>query len=279
MDVPGWGSWSFDPVVWAVVVAAGAFYVTMLRRVRRVTGHPVGIGHWGFYATGLLVLFVALESPLDAIGDEFLLSAHVFQHVLIADIAPPLLILGLRAPVLPLGVPRELLKRTARGGWIGRFWAVATNPWVALPAWAAATWIWAIPAVFDYSSQHEALHYFEHLTLFYTGFALWWMIISPLPSERRRSDIARLGYLGFSRAATAFVCLPLTWLNHTLYPLYVSAPRAYGVSALTDQRMAGAGMCLVELLVFGIALSVVFVDMLARDERAQALADLASAPR
>jgi hypothetical protein len=70
----------------------------------------------------------------------------------------------------------------------------------------------------------------------------------------------------------------LTWLNHTLYPRYVDAPRSYGISALTDQRLAGASMCLIELLVFGIALSVVFVDMLARDERAQALADLASAP-
>src|SRR5271166_2514057 len=116
MDVPGWGSWSFDPLVWAAVIAAGTFYVSMLRRVRRVTGRPVGPGHWGFYATGLAVLFVALESPLDAIGDEFLLSAHVLQHVLIADIAPPLLILGLRAPVLPLGVPRGMLRHTARGG-------------------------------------------------------------------------------------------------------------------------------------------------------------------
>jgi cytochrome c oxidase assembly factor CtaG len=278
MGFPGWGSWSFDPVVWALLLGAGGFYVSMLRRVQRVTGKPVGPGHWLFYGSGLAVLFVALQSPVDAIGNQYLLWAHMFQHTLIADIAPPLLILGLRAPVLPLGVPRAVLRRTARGGRLGRFWAIATNPWVALPAWAAATWVWAVPAVFDYTSQHEWLHYFEHLTLFYTGFALWWLIISPLPSERRQPGVARLGYLGFSRAAAAFVCLPLTWLNHTLYPLYVDAPRAYGISALTDQRLAGATMCLIELLVFGIALSVVFVDLLARDERAQALSDLASAP-
>lgn len=277
MGHPGWGSWSFDPVVWAVVLVAGAFYVTMLRRAHRVTGKAVGPGHWLFYWSGLAVLFIALCSPLDAIGDDYLLWAHMVQHTLLADIAPPLLILGLRAPVIPLGVPRRMLRHTARGGTVGRVWATATNPWVALPAWAAATWVWSIPAVFDYTSQHEAIHYFSHLTLFYTGFALWWMIISPLPSERRRPAIARLGYLGFSRFATAFVCLPLTWLNRTLYPLYVSAPRAYGISALTDQRLAGASMCLIELLVFGIALSVVFVDLLSQDERAQALADLASA--
>jgi putative membrane protein len=279
MSVPGWGSWSFDPVVWAALLGAGAFYVSMLRRVRRVTGRPVGPGHWLFYASGLALLFIALESPIDAIGDRYLLWAHMFQHTLLADIAPPLLILGLRAPVLPLGVPRTVIKRTAPRTRLGRVWGIATNPWVALPAWAGATWLWAIPSVFDYTTQHPLLHDFSHLTLFYTGFALWWLIIAPLPSDQRKPGIARLGYLAFSRGATAFVCLPLTWLNRTLYPFYASAPRAYGISAITDQRLAGASMCLIELLVFGIALVWVFVDLLGREERAQALADLAAAPR
>ncbi len=170
-----------------------------------------------------------------------------------------------------------MLKRTARRGPLGRFWAVATNPWVALPAWAAATWVWAIPAVFDYTSQHALLHYFSHLTLFYTGFALWWLIISPLPSERREAGYRAPRLLGLLEGGDGVRVLAADVAEPHPLPAYVSAPRAYGISALTDQRLAGASMCLIELLVFGIALSVVFVDLLARDERAQALADLASA--
>src|SRR5947207_329844 len=154
---PGWGSWSFDPVLWIVLAAAGAFYVSMLRRVRRTTGKTVGPGHWIPYFSGLAVLLVALGSPLDEIGDSWLLWAHMVQHVLLADIAPP-----------------------------------------------------------------------------------------------------------------------RTWLGTSLYSLYATGPHAYGMTAVTDQRLAGATMCLIEFLVFGIALVVVFVDALGRDERAQALGELAS---
>ena len=273
---PGWGSWSFDPFLWVALLVAAAWYASMLRRVRRVTGRPVGPGHWLFYFSGLSVLLVALGSPLDPIGDDRLLRAHMLQHVLLADIAPPLLILGIRAPVLPLGMPRSVLQRVARRGTLGRVWGVATSPWVAIPAWAAATLVWAIPAVFDYSTQHPVLHDLEHATLFYTGIALWWLIITPLPSDRREPGMVRLAYLGISRLASAAVCLPLTFLGHTMYPLYASAPRAYGLSAITDQRLAGASMCLLEFLVFGIAVAVVFLDALSREERAQTLRDVAA---
>jgi cytochrome c oxidase assembly factor CtaG len=275
-SAPGWGSWSIDPLLWVALLLAAGWYVSMLRRVRRVTGRPVGPGHWLFYFSGLAALLVALGSPLDPIGDDRLLLGHMLQHVLLADIAPPLLILGLRAPVLPLGMPRSVLQRVARRGTLGRVWAVATNPWVAIPAWTAATLVWAIPAVFDFASQHLLLHDLEHATLFYTGIALWWLVITPLPSDRRETGMIRLAYLGVSRLASAGVCLPLTFLGHTMYPLYASAPRSYGISAITDQRLAGASMCLIEFLVFGIAVAVVFLDALSRDERAQALRDIAA---
>jgi cytochrome c oxidase assembly factor CtaG len=272
---PGWGNWSFDPLALLALVAAGGWYASMLRRVRRKTGRHVGPGHWLFYWSGLGVLLIALLSPIDEIGERWLLSAHMLQHTLLSDVAPALIVLGLRAPVLPLGLPRGLLGKIAPGGRLGRAWAIATKPSVALPAWVLATWLWAIPSVFDYTAQHPLLHALEHATLFYTGLALWWLIIAPLPSARREPGLVRLAYLAFSRGVSAFVCLPLAWLNHTAYPLYASAPRSFGISALTDQRLAGASMCLIEFLVFGIALAAVFIDALSRDERAQALSERA----
>ena len=275
-SAPGWGSWTVDPLLWVGLLAAGAWYVLMLRRAGRATGKPVGVGHWLFYFSGLLVLFVALGSPLDPIGDDRLLLAHMLQHVLLADIAPPLLILGLRAPVLPLGMPRSVLRQVAHRGALGRIWGTATKPWVAIPAWIAVTLVWAIPPVFDFATQHVLVHDLEHATLFYTGLALWWLIITPLPSDRREPGMIRLAYLGISRLGSAAVCLPLTFAGHTMYSLYAQAPRSYGISAITDQRLAGASMCLLEFLVFGIAVAVVFIDALSREERAQALSDVAA---
>jgi putative copper resistance protein D len=275
--VPGWGSWSFVPLLWAGLIVAAGWYVSMMRRVRRVTGKSVGPGHWVFYFSGLAVLLVALGSPLNTIAVHWLLAAHMLQHTLLADIAPPLLILGLRAPVLPLGLPAPLLKRVAHRGALGRIWGVVTKPYVALPVWAATLLAWSYPPVFDYTAQHQVLHNFEHLTLFYTGFAMWWLIITPLPTERRDPGFNRLGYIGFSRVASAIVCLPLTFLGSTAYPLYAGFSRGFGISAINDQRIAGASMCLIEFLVFGIAMAVVFVDALSREERVQTLAEMVTA--
>ena len=264
---PGWGSWSFNPIVIAVLIAAAIVYARVYRRAaQRATGSKPGIGHWLPYGAGLFAIVIALLSPLDAIGDRYLLSAHMMQHVLLSDIAPALLVLGLRSPVLPLGLSREALLAVAPRGRSGRVLARITSPWVAVPLWALATWVWAIPSVFDFAARHSGVHAIEHVTLFYTGLAMWWLIIDPLPRARLRPNGQRLALLGFTRLASACVCLPLTWLTATQYSLYASAPRAYGLSAINDQHLAGAAMCFTEALVFGIAFASVFISILGRDD-------------
>jgi cytochrome c oxidase assembly factor CtaG len=274
MAAPSWSSWTIDPGLIVVLLAAAWLYARGYRRAKRLAGaRGPGVSHWLPYAFGLIVLALALMSPLDAIGDHYLLSAHMGQHILLSDVAPALLVLGLRAPILPLGLPRGGLRLLAPGGRAGRLIALVTNPWVALPLWAAATWIWAIPSVFDYSAGHPVVHALEHATLFYTGLAMWWLIIDPLPSARRDPGARRLVYLGFTRLASACVCLPLTFMTATAYPRYVAAPRAYGLSAITDQHLAGAGMCFLEFLIFGIAMAATFLSFLSRDEQRAAVED------
>jgi cytochrome c oxidase assembly factor CtaG len=276
-SAPGWGSWSFNPIVILALLGAAVLYARAYKRASARSA-SLGVGHWLPYGLGLLVLAVALLSPLDSIGDRWLLSAHMGQHVLLSDIAPALLLLGLRAPLLPLGLSAGTLRLIAPGARTrtSRVIARLTSPWLAIPLWAVATWVWAIPGVFDYAAQHQLVHAFEHATLFYTGLALWWLIVDPLPRARLRPHGERLALLGFSRLASACVCLPLTWLSKTEYPLYANAPRAFGLSAINDQHLAGAGMCFVEFLVFGIAFAAVFVSMLGRSDAQVALAERAA---
>jgi len=269
---PGWTSWSADPVVLLWLLVAAVTYARCYRRARRRSGRA-GASHWLLFAGGLLAVAVALLSPLDPIGERWLLSAHVGQHVLLADIAPALLVLGWRSPILPLGLPPRVLRFVAPGGPLGGPLRWLRNGWLAVALWTAAQWLWSVPALFDAAAAHPVLHGVEHLTLFGSGLILWWAVVDPLPYGRRRAAWSRLGYLGASRAAAAAVCLPLTWLATTFYPRYVAAPRAYGISALTDQQIAGAAMCLIELLVFGIAFVIVFLDLLAREDSAVSLAE------
>ena len=54
--------------------------------------------HTVYYLMGLFTLWVALETPIDPISDYYLDSVHMLQHVLLAFVAPPLLLLGLSPP-------------------------------------------------------------------------------------------------------------------------------------------------------------------------------------
>jgi putative membrane protein len=275
---PGWGSWNFDPIAILALVAASYVYTRMYRRAAS-RSDAVGAGHWVPYAAGIVVIAIALLSPIEAIGDGWLLSAHMLQHVLLSDVAPALIVLGLRSPVLQLGLAKPALRAVAPGGRWGGVLGLLTSPWVAIPLWATATWVWAIPAVFDFAVQHSVVHALEHATLFYTGLALWWLIVDPLPRVRLRPSGERLALLGFTRLASAAICVPLTWMTSVQYPLYASAPRGFGLSAIADQQLAGAGMCFIEFLVFGIAFAAVFISMLGREDSHAAVAERAAAGR
>lgn len=272
---PGWGAWSADPGVIVAIVFTATAYGACYRRAHRRTGRSY-VPQLLAFTTGLVLLTVALLSPLDAIGAGWLLSAHMLQHVLLADIAPALLVLGVGPPLLAHGLspgvlrelsPRTRLGRLLRSRWLGP---------VALGLWAATQWSWNVPTVFDAAAANPWLHAIEHLTLLASGLLLWTVVVDPLPGQGRRAVWPRLGYLGASRAVAAFVCLPLTWLNSTLYPRYADAPRGYRISALTDQHIAGAGMCLIEFLVFGVAFIIVFLDLLSREERGTRLKERAA---
>src|SRR3954469_2246242 len=75
-------------------------YVRALRILKR-RGRRVPVWQQAAWFGGLGLTGVALLSPLDHLGDTDLLSAHMAQHLLIADLSAPLLLIGLRWPVYP----------------------------------------------------------------------------------------------------------------------------------------------------------------------------------
>lgn len=249
---PGWGSWTFEPIVAIVSIAISTWYLKAYRRAG-AKGDPPGASWWVPFAFGVALLLLAGLSPLATLADGWLLSASTLQHVLLSDVAPALILLGVRAPLLRLASvrPRGSLQRLLK-------------PWLATSAWIAVTWLWAIPAVSDYAASHYGGSLLSHLTLIVTGFALWWLIVDPLPGAQLRPNGERMALLAVTHVASAIVCLPMMWLAHTQYPLFAQAPRALGISAINDQHAAGGVMSFVEFLVFGLAFAGVFVSILTR---------------
>ena len=107
--------WLPDPFVLVPIATLVAIYVRRFRRARREAGgRGAGPAQAAAFAAGILALLAALASPLDALGEDYLFSAHMLQHVLLGDIAPVLLLLSLSRVILRpvtrrlMGVERAL---------------------------------------------------------------------------------------------------------------------------------------------------------------------------
>ena len=101
---PAPSSFTFEPLILALAVAAAVLYF----RAARAEQPPL----WRIvlFSAGLLLIAGALNSPLETIAANYLLLFHLLQNVMIADWAPPLLILGLT----PAISKRPTEKRTIR---------------------------------------------------------------------------------------------------------------------------------------------------------------------
>jgi putative membrane protein len=222
--------WTFDPLQLAPIAAAAALYALRVRAL----GPRVPAWRKAAFAVGLLLLVVALVTPLDSIGEHRLFSVHMAQHLLIGDLAPLFIVLGLDARILkPVLVPRL---------------RVVASPLVALPLWAADLWLWHLPRFYDAALHNDAVHALEHALFFTCGMLLWTALLEPLPGPRWYGTGWRLASLAFVWVTGGALAQIFLWAGHPFYPPYEHAPRTWGLSALTDQR-AGGGLMLLEMSV------------------------------
>ena len=162
--------WNVDPLELSVLALAAALYWRRARTLAR-RGRPVPRPRVAAFGAGLLMLFIALASPIDTIGEERLFSVHMLQHLLLGDVGALLLVLGLDGRLL-----RPLLRvRTVHRV------RVLAHPLVALPLWAANFVAWHLPVLFDAALRHDAIHAIQHSLFVAFGMLLWAALLEPLP--------------------------------------------------------------------------------------------------
>jgi cytochrome c oxidase assembly factor CtaG len=252
-------SWSLDPTVLLGVLALVVLYAAGWRRARRPgERHPPSVWRLVLFAGGILTILVALVSPLDSLGDQ-LMVMHMVQHILLLDLAPILLILGL-TKVLLRPVTRRLQAFERRAGFLA-------HPVFAVIFYAALLWLWHMPALYDKAQGNGVIHAIEHLCFFAAGSLYWWHVLSPIRSRMRLAGLGPVAYMAGGKLLVGILGIALAFAPRVIYPFYAHQPHFWGLSPLEDQMMAGLVMALEQTLVMGVALVVLFLQMLAEAER------------
>ena len=245
-------SWSWDPVALAAAGLAVALYAQAFARLRRRNPRHASVGNALLFLAGIAAGTLAVVSPLDALAEDTLLSAHMAQHLLIGDLAPLLLVLGVRGPICVFLLPPRLLRPLAHSRAVRATLDFLLRPLVSFAVWAIALGAWHVPAAYDLALDHPAVHVLEHASLFLGGLLLWIQIIDP--ARRNRLSPGRRAALAATALVAGMGLSEVLLATAPLYPHYADAvDRPFGLTYQTDQDRAALLMMAEQIATLGPA--------------------------
>ncbi|HEY2309657.1 MAG TPA: cytochrome c oxidase assembly protein [Gaiellaceae bacterium] len=249
----------------AAAVAALLFVQAVVRLRRRGRPDLAGWDRVVLFAAGLGVTLFALIGPLDRLADSKLLFAHMSQHVLIGDLGPALMVTALRGPLLVFFLPAAILAPLARNKGVRTVLGTLLKPRVAFSLWAANLAVWHIPYLYDLALEHQNLHNFEHVCWVFCGLLVWTLLVDP-GSHRRLTVGGRVALAASMFAAGMILSDVLIFTFTPLYPFYHGA---YGISAVTDQQLAGIVMTVEQLVTLGTCVALILRPRWSRSHAAR----------
>jgi putative membrane protein len=270
-----WVRWPFVPDIVLGLMALVVLYALAAGRMRgrllRLGGpapawHPPGalsrerpgaLGPWqvaAFYG-GVLIASLAFLSPLHTLGEEYLLSAHMVQHLLITLVVPPLLLLG---------TPGWMLRPLLRYWPLRRGAAVLLTPIPAFLLFNIVFAIWHVPPLYQLALVNPVAHAAEHSGLLLLALLTWWPVFGPLPEYPRLPHGAQVLYLFFQSLPPTVLGAIIALAEVPIYPLYWQAPRVFGLSPQADQQLGGLIMWIPGALAYFFVLSIIFFLWLER---------------
>ena len=251
--VPWTWRWQAYPGVWLfVLVLAGGY--RLLRRRFPETDRP-RFRAWMF-ALGVAALWIALDWPVGALGAGYLASVHMVQYLLIALVAPPLLLVGL---------PRGFYAALGRGP-AAPVVRTLSHPIVAIALFVAAMAWTHWPPVVDTLMVTQSGSFLLDLIWLLSGIVFWWPVVAPVPDRGWFQEPGKVAYLIVATLVNTGVFAYLTFSPLPLYATYELAPPVSGLSTRDDQLLAGLLMKMGGAVVLWTAISVLFFRWYRRSE-------------
>ena len=256
-----WLDWHLHPdvVIGLAALLAVYLYAVGPMRARLGIAETIEPRRVVMFTAGIVVIFVALNSPLHELSNDYLFSAHMIQHVLLTLAVPPLLISGTPGWVLRPLLRHKAVRVPARA---------LTHPLVGFAAFNLMFSLWHFPALYAGSVDFHGIHIAEHILFLATGVMGWWPLMSNSAELPRLSEPVQMIYLLFMSIAQIFVFAPITFAGQPIYEHYVNAPVIWGISDIADQQAGGLIMKVGGGMVFMSLLIVTFFRWHSREQRA-----------
>lgn len=256
-----WAHWHNEPLLIGGLIFLGWLYALLAGPFRRRLAGPdmpyPRREAVRFYF-GLAIFYLAVGSPLDQVGERFLLSAHMLQHQLLIYPAAILFLLGLTDWMI-----RPVVAHPA----LARFFRHLTRPLLCGMIYVLVISCWHFTWLYDWALQNRLLHILEHFMFFGAALLYWWPVLSPSRDLPPLKYAARMLYLLAVEIGMIPIFAYLTFSHDILYPTYEYAPRITWMTPADDQLLAGAMMKLIGFAVAMIAFGVCFYQWSKQSEK------------
>jgi putative membrane protein len=244
--------WHLHPdVIFLCVAMLGGYWyaVTQLRAEISDAGR-LRRAQVVLFVLGVGVIYLASSSPVHELAENYLVSVHMFQHLLYTMVAPPLLILG---------TPAWLISAALRGPRTLRAARLIVNPVVAFSVFNAVQLVTHLPSVVDLALTHHYLHLLVHAVLLASALMMWWPVLSTVEELPRLSYPLQMGYLFVQSLLPSVLAAFITFSDGVFYDYYATAPRIWGLSPIEDQQYAGFVMKILgSLILWGFIAAAFF---------------------
>lgn len=273
-------SWEIQPFILILFIVLGTLYTRGWWQLRQKSVHNKLATGWHLFAyiTALILITIALMSPIDVLGG-LLFYMHMIQHLLLTMFAAPLLMLANPLPFILWGLPDKQRRTAAR--WLSQLLSknapfrkqlkAVTGPGVCWIIMVAFLWGWHDPDMYNSALRSEVVHNLEHITFFLSALLYWWHATGAGPRiHKLMSRPARIGYLLAGIPANMLPGIAISFSTSVLYTYYETVPRLpapFTVSVLSDQTIGGIIMWVPGSMMFIIAALAVIAAWLQEEEQ------------
>jgi putative membrane protein len=234
-----WTMWDDSPLIIGGCLLVLIVYLRGFR-LRRSRHERVSVWRAASYVIGVLLTYIVLQSPMDALADH-IFWVHRVQHVALHHWIPMLLALAAPIPELVRGLPRavrvHVLRPILRNRGVRGVWAFVQHPVVAPILFVGLIYLWLTPSIFQYATINEKVHDVMHFSMLLDGIPFWWLMLSPRPG--RVSYGKRLIILWAIMLPQILAGAYITFASRVLYPLYAIMDQGWVSSYMRDQRLGG----------------------------------------